>query len=141
MAENPFQELHDLLKELEEFLTTTLTPDVKNLIRSVGALVPQVPELIDLIVDLLGQVDSEIRAIDLTAPGLTEASEFADKVVDVLKATRPFVSSAAGASVDNIVAKAEALSSFSAVGEELRNAILALIATIVTELNSLKPSS
>jgi ABC-type transporter Mla subunit MlaD len=138
MPENPFQQLRDLLAELNAYLQT-LPVEVKDLIRAAGGLVSQLVELIDLIIGLLRQVQEEIRAIDLTAPGLTEASDFAGRVVDLVRATRPFLSADAGQTVDDIVTKAQVLGNLSGNLNTLRDDILGLIDTIVGELESLKP--
>jgi ABC-type transporter Mla subunit MlaD len=139
---NPLAELRRLLEELESYLRKTLEdPELSRLIRAAVDVFDPLDDLIDSIIDLLTQVRQEIEAIDLTVEGLTEASDFARRLIELISATQPFLPADAARTVDAIVGRAQFLGSLTEELDETRAAIVGLINTVIGQLQMFRPQS
>lgn len=141
MAEtNLFQELKDALQEFKDFLDENV-PTIKPAIQALASLIPQIVELIDLLVGLLNQVKTEVQNLDVSAiPGLAEVSEFTGKIDSLVEAARALLPDDAEESINEVLEVASVVSSLPSL-DELKTEIVTLIEAIVIHLNSLKPSS
>jgi len=139
MAENNlFQELNDILQEFKTFLDQNV-PTIKPAIQAIASLVPQVTDLIDKLVDLMQKLKAEIEKLDTSAiPGLSEATEFVDKVKGFLGAAKNLLPDEAD-TIDDVLGVADVVGSLSGL-DEVKQQILDCIDAIVAHLNSLKPA-
>lgn len=139
MAENNlFQELNDVLQEFKTFLDQNV-PTIRPAIQAIASLIPQVTELIDKLVDLMGKLKTEIQNLDVSAiPGLSEATEFINKVKGFLAAAKNLLPDEAS-TIDEVLGVADVVGSLSGLNE-VKQQILDAIDAIVAHLNSLKPA-
>ncbi len=139
MAEkNLFEELKDVLQEFKDFLDTNV-PTIKPAIQALASLIPQIVELLDLLIGLMGDLKTEITNLDVDAiPGLAEASEFTEKVKNFLEAAKNLLTDQAD-TIDEVLSVAEVVTGLPSL-KEVRDEILALIKDITDHLTDLKPA-
>jgi len=138
MADNLFQELHDVLQEFKTFLDSNV-PTIRPAIQAIASLIPQVTELVDKLVDLMGKLKTEIQSLDVSAiPSLSEATEFITKVKGFLDAAKNLLPDEA-ATIDDVLAVADVVGGLSGL-DDVKQEILDTIDAIVAHLNSLKPA-
>jgi hypothetical protein len=131
-----FEQLKDVLDDFKKFLDDNVGT-IKPAINAIAALVPQVNELIDLLIGLLGKLKTEIDKLDVGAiPGLAEVSEFTGKIPAFLDAAKKILPGEA-ASIDSIADVASVVTGLPSVGD-VKTELLALIDAIVAHLTSLK---
>jgi len=146
MAEkNLYQELKDVLEDFKTFLDENV-PTIKPAILALASLIPEIVDLIDLLIDLMGDIKTEIENLDISdIPALSEVSEFTEKISNFLDTSVDLLPDDASGTVEDI------RSAISVVGglpslDEVKQDILDLIGSISTSgtilfhLNSLKPS-
>lgn len=137
MAEpNLFEELKAVLADFKSFLDTNVAT-IKPAIQAIASLVPQVNELIDLLVDLLTKLKTELNNLDVGAiPGLGEVAEFTGKIpafLDAAKKIRPGEAS----SIDSIADVASVVTGLPSV-DAVKAELIGLIDAITAHLTSLK---
>ncbi len=137
MAQNLFEELKEVLAEFKQFLDDNIDT-IRPAIQAIAGLIPQVNELIDKLIDLMGKLKTEIQNLDLgsVAGVLGDAVEFTSRVTAFLEAAKSLLPDEAD-EIDEVLGIAEVvagLPSFDAVKTE----IIALVDAIVVHLNSLK---
>lgn len=133
---NLFEELKAVLADFKSFLDDNVAT-IKPAVQAIAALVPQINELIDLLVDLLAKLKTELENLDVGAiPGLGEVAEFTGKIPAFLEAAKKLLPSETGSidAIGDVVDVVTGLPSVDAVKAEL----VALIDAIVGHLNSLK---
>jgi hypothetical protein len=137
MAEqNLFEQLKEVLAEFKQFLDDNV-PTIKPAIQAIASLIPQVNELIDLLIDLMGKLKTEIQNLDVsTIPGLAEVSEFTSMIKVFLEAAKKLLPDEI-ASIDEISDVADVVTGLPSL-EEVKTEIISLINAIVGHLNSLK---
>lgn len=137
MAEpNLFEELKAVLADFKAFLDDNVAT-IKPAIQAIASLVPQVNELIDLLVDLLTKLKTELNNLDVGAiPGLGEVAEFTGKIPAFLDAAKKILPDEA-ASIDSIADVASVVTGLPSV-EAVKAELLSLIDAITAHLNSLK---
>lgn len=134
--ENLFEQLKAVLADFKSFLDDNV-PTIKPAIQAIASLVPQVNELIDLLVDLLGKLRTELENLDVAAiPGLAEVAEFTGMIPALLDAAKKLLP-AETASIEAIGDVADVVTGLPGV-DAVKAEILTLIAAIVAHLNSLK---
>lgn len=134
---NLFEELKDALTKFRDFLNNNLDK-IKPAVQALKAIVPQVTELIDKLVDLMGKLKAEIDKINPGAlgQGLTQVTEFTKSIKTLLETSKGLLPNEA-AKIDEVIKVADVVSSLpslDAVKEELKK----LIDEIVGKLNQLK---
>ena len=135
-VDNIYQELKDVLQDFKDFLDQNV-PTIKPAIQVLGALIPQVNELIAKLVELMGKLKTEIQNLDVSEiPGLAEASTFTQKVKDFLNASKNLLPDEADA-INEVLAVADVVTGLPSL-DQVKAEILSLIDEIVTHLNSLK---
>ena len=135
--QNLFEQLKAVLADFKSFLDTNVAT-IKPAIQAIAALVPQVTQLIDELVGLLGKMKTEINNLDVGAiPGLGEVSEFTGKIPAFLDAAKKLLPNEA-ASIDSIASVASVVTGPPSV-DAIKAEIIGLIDAIVVHLNSLKP--
>lgn len=134
--QNLFEQLKDVLADFKSFLDDNV-PTIKPAIQAIASLVPQVNDLIDLLIELLGKLKTELENLDVgTIPGLAEVSEFTGKIPAFLEAAKKLLPNET-ASIDAIADVADVVTGLPSV-DAVKAEILTLIAAIVAHLNSLK---
>ncbi|WP_324651570.1 hypothetical protein [Georgenia sp. H159] len=133
---NLFEELKAVLADFKSFLDDNVAT-IKPAVQAIAALVPQINELIDLLVDLLAKLKTELENLDVGAiPGLGEVAEFTGKIPAFLEAAKKLLPSETSSidAIGDVVDVVTSLPSVDAVKAEL----VGLIDAIVAHLNSLK---
>ncbi|WP_163541330.1 hypothetical protein [Occultella kanbiaonis] len=138
MAEpNLFEELKAVLADFKTFLDDNVAT-IKPAIQAIASLVPQVTELIDLLVELMNKLKTEIQNLDVGAiPGLGEVAEFTGKIPAFLDAAKKILPGETGA-IESIADVASVVTGLPSV-DQVKTELLDLITAITTHLNSLKP--
>jgi hypothetical protein len=135
-ADNLFEQLKEVLADFKSFLDSTV-PTIKPAIQAIASLIPQVLELVDLLIDLLGKLRTEISNLDVSAiPGLSEVAEFTAKVTTLLEAAEKLLPDEAD-SIRQIGDVADVVTGLPSL-EAVKGEILTLLDAILTHLNSLK---
>jgi len=137
MAEpNLFQELKDALTEFKTFLDTNV-PVIKPAIQALKAIVPQVGDLLDKLIDLMGKLKTAINNLNVGAiPGLDKVATFTQGVTTLLQTAKNLLPNEAS-TIDDVLAAANVAGSLPSV-DQLKAEIISLIDAIVVDLNSLK---
>lgn len=137
MAEpNLFEELKAVLADFKSFLDDNVAT-IKPAIQAIASLVPQVNELIDLLVDLLNKLKTELNNLDVGAiPGLGEVAEFTGKIPAFLDAAKKILPDEAS-SIDSIADVASVVTGLPSV-DAVKAELISLIDAITAHLNSLK---
>jgi ABC-type transporter Mla subunit MlaD len=137
MAEqNLFQELKDILQDFKDFLDENV-PVIKPAIQALASLIPQVTELIDKLIELMNKLKAEVEKLDVAGiPGLSEASEFTDKVKSFLTAAKNLLPDESD-TIDEVLGVADVVTGLPSL-DEVKAEITTLIDAIVAHLNSLK---
>lgn len=137
MAEpNLFEELKAVLADFKSFLDDNVAT-IKPAIQAIASLVPQVNELIDLLVDLLTKLKTELNNLDVGAiPGLGEVAEFTGKIPAFLDAAKKILPGEAS-SIDSIADVASVVTGLPSV-DAVKAELIALIDAISAHLASLK---
>lgn len=137
MAEtNLYEELKNILQEFKDFLDQNVGT-IKPAINALAALIPQINELINSLIDLIGKLKTEIENLDVSnIPGLSEVSSFTDSVKRLLETSRDLLPDE-GDTIDDILGIANVVTGLPSL-EDLKGEIVALITAITAHLNSLK---
>ena len=137
MAEqNLFEQLKEVLAEFKQFLDENV-PTIEPAIEAIASLIPQVNELIDLLIELMGKLKTEIQNLDVsTIPGLAEVSEFTSMIKVFLEAAKKLLPDEIE-SIDEISDVADVVTGLPSL-DEVKAEIISLIDAIVGHLNSLK---
>jgi hypothetical protein len=137
MAEkNLFEELKDVLQDFKDFLDANVAT-IKPAINALAGLIPQINELIDLLISLLDKLKTEIENLDVSSiPGLEEVSSFTSKIRAFLEAAKNLLPEES-ATIDQVLSVADVVTGLPSL-EEVKAEILSLIAAIRAHLVSLK---
>ncbi|WP_020392166.1 hypothetical protein [Kribbella catacumbae] len=134
--ENLFEQLKAVLADFKSFLDANV-PTIKPAIQAIASLVPQVNDLLDLLVELLNKLKTELENLDVsTIPGLAEVAAFTGKIPALLDAAKKLLPNET-ASIESIADVADVVTGLPSV-DAVKAEILTLIAGIVAHLNSLK---
>jgi phage-related protein len=135
-AQNLYQELKDVLQDFKDFLDANV-PTIKPAIQALSSLIPQVTELLNKLIDLMGKLKTEIQNLDVSnIPGLQEASTFTEKVKTFLETTKNLLPDEAS-TINDVLGIADVVSGLPSL-DAVKADILSLIDAIVAHLNSLK---
>lgn len=132
-----FEELQEVLAEFKSFLDDNVAT-IKPAIQAIASLIPQVTELLDLLIELLGKLKTELQNLDVGAiPGLGEVAEFTGMIPAFLEAAKKLLPDEA-ASIDSIADVASVVTGLPSV-DAVKAELISLIDAINAHLNSLKP--
>jgi hypothetical protein len=135
-ADNLYQELLEVLQDFKDFLDTNV-PVIKPAIQALTSVVPQITELLDKLIELMGKLKTEIQNLDVSAiPGIGEVSNFTTNVTEFLNTTKALLPDEAD-TIDEILDVASVVSGLPSL-DEVKGEILSLIDAIVAHLNDLK---
>lgn len=138
MAEqNLFEQLQSVLQDFKDFLDTNV-PTIKPAIQALASLIPQIVDLLDLLIGLMNDLKTEVQNLDVSSiPGLDEVSQFTGQITTFLDTTKDLLPDQA-ATIEEIRSVANVVSGLPSL-DEVKTEILALIDAITAHLNSLKP--
>lgn len=135
-APNLYEELKGVLKELKDFLDQNVAT-IKPAITALKELVPQITDLLTELIGLLGKLKTEIQNLNVgSIPGLDKVSSFTAGVKALLETTRKLLPNESG-TIDDVAAAADVVTGLPSV-DQLKAEIISLIDAIVGHLNSLK---
>ena len=138
MAEdNLFEQLKSVLQDFKDFLDTNV-PTIKPAIQALASLVPQIVDLLDLLIGLMNDLKTEVQNLDVSGiPGLDQVSQFTGQITTFLDTTKDLLPDQA-ATIEEIRSVANVVTGLPSL-DEIKTEILALIDAITAHLNSLKP--
>ena len=134
---NLFEDLRNALKDFKGFLDQNV-PLIKPAIQSLKAIVPQITELIDKLITLMGELKTEIQKLLSSGPiqNLDKVTQFTAGITTLLTTAKTVVPAEA-ATIDDVLKVAQLAGSLPTIGQ-LKDEITSLIDAIVAHLNSLK---
>ncbi|HEX5717848.1 MAG TPA: hypothetical protein VF179_16945 [Thermoanaerobaculia bacterium] len=134
---NLFQELKDVLTTFKQFLDTNVNT-IKPAITALKAIVPQVTELLDKLVDLMGKLKTEINNLNPGAVGggLTQVTQFTNSAKTLLETAKNLLPNEAS-TIDEILSVISVVSSLPSL-DAIKTEIIQLIDAITGHLNTLK---
>jgi uncharacterized phage infection (PIP) family protein YhgE len=134
---NLFQELKNVLTTFKQFLDTNVNT-IKPAITALKAIVPQITELLDKLVDLMGKLKTEINNLNpgSVGTGLTKVTEFTNAAKSLLETAKNLLPNEAS-TIDEILAVVSVVSSLPSL-DAIKAEIIALIDAITGHLNTLK---
>lgn len=133
---NLFQQLKDALQDFKDFLDENV-PIIQPAIAALGAMIPQIEQLLDQLIALMGDLKEEIDNLDVGAiPGLAEVSQFTNGIKTLLETSKNLLPDQAGA-INEVLAVVEVVGSLPSL-DDVKEEIKTLIDAIVVHLNSLK---
>jgi len=138
MAEdNLFEQLKSVLQDFKDFLDANV-PTIKPAIQALASLVPQIVDLLDLLIGLMNDLKTEVQNLDVSAiPGLDQVSQFTGQITTFLDTTKDLLPDQAS-TIEEIRSVANVVTGLPSL-DEVKTEILALIDAITAHLNSLKP--
>lgn len=138
MAEqNLFEQLQSVLQDFKDFLDTNV-PTIKPAIQALASLIPQIVDLLDLLIGLMNDLKTEVQNLDVSGiPGLDEVSQFTGQITTFLDTTQDLLPNQAD-TIEEIRGVANVVTGLPSL-DEVKTEILALIDAITAHLNSLKP--
>lgn len=136
---NLYQELKDVLADFKTFLDNNVAT-IKPAIQALASLIPQIVDVIDLLVNLMNQIKTEIQNLDVSAiPGLSEVSQFTTQISNFLDAAADLLPDETDSTVASIRSALNVVGGLPSL-DDVKQEILDLITTIVDDLNGLKPA-
>jgi ABC-type transporter Mla subunit MlaD len=135
-APNLYEELKKVLQDLKTFLDQNVAT-IKPAVTALKQLVPQITDLLNDLVGLLTKLKSEIQNLNVGAvPGLDKVSAFTASVKTLLETTRKLLPNEAG-TIDAVAAAADVVTGLPSV-DQLKGEVIGLIDAVIKHLNDLK---
>lgn len=137
-ASSLIADLRAALTEFKGFLDENV-PVIRPAINAIASLIPQINELLDMLLELMNSLKAEVQRLDVSnIPGLEEVSEFTGQVTTLLETTRALLPAQEGA-INEVLSVAGVVGGLPELNEA-KAEIIALIDAISAHLNSLKSS-
>jgi phage-related protein len=139
--ENIYQELKDVLEDFKTFLDEQ-ADTIRPAIQALASVIPQITDVIDLLVDLMNQIRTEIANLDLSNIGgdaLSAVSDFTGKISDFLDASADLLSEEVGGTVESVRSALNVIGGLPSL-DDVKQDILDLIDAIISDLQSLQPA-
>lgn len=135
--ENLFAQLKGVLEDLKNFLDANV-PTIKPAIQALASLVPQIVDLLGLLIGLMNDLKTEVQNLDVSGiPGLNEVSEFTTQITTFLDTTKDLLPDQAS-TIEEIRSVANVVTGLPSL-DEVKAEILVLLDAIIAHLNALKP--
>lgn len=137
MATTIYQDLKDALQTFKDFLDANVTT-IKPAIQALISIIPQLGDLLNQLIDLMGKLKAEIQKLDPGAvPGLDKVSAFMTGAKTLLTTAENLLPAQKSAidQVLGVISVAEGLPTLT----QLKQEILNLIDAVVADLTQLKP--
>lgn len=137
MAEqNLFEQLQGVLQDLKSFLDANATT-IRPAIQALASLIPQIVDLLDLLIGLMNDLKTEVQNLDLSGiDDLDQVSQFTGQITTFLDTTKDLLPEQAD-TIEEIRSVANVVTGLPSL-DELKAEILALIDAISAHLNSFK---
>jgi hypothetical protein len=133
---NLYQDLKKALEEFKTFLHDNVAT-IKPAIQALKSLIPQIGDLIDKLIALMGQLKTEIQNLNVgQIPGLDKVSTFTNGIKALLTTAENLLPDQK-ASIDDVLSVVNVVSGLPTL-DTIKQDILDLIDAIVTDLNALK---
>lgn len=133
---NLYQDLKKALEEFKTFLHDNVAT-IKPAIQALKALIPQIGDLIDKLITLMGQLKTEIQNLNVgQIPGLDKVSAFTNGIKTLLTTAENLLPDQKS-SIDEVLSVVNVVSGLPTL-DTIKQEILDLIDAIVTDLNTLK---
>jgi hypothetical protein len=133
---NLYADLKKALQDFEDFLHTNVQT-IKPAIQALKSLIPQIGDLIDKLISLMGQLKTEITNLDVSnIPGLSQVSTFTTGIKTLLTTAENLLPAEKPA-IDDVLKVVDVVSGLPSL-DTVKADILKLIDDIVADLNSLK---
>jgi ABC-type transporter Mla subunit MlaD len=130
-----FEDLKEALKDFNDFLDANIGP-ISQAVSALKGVIPQISELLDKLIELMGKLRTEIDELDVAIPGLTEAAEFTDKMKSFLTSMKTLLPDEAD-EIDSVLEVADVVTGLPSLSD-IKDEILGLIDSIVGHLTTLK---
>ena len=140
MAENTlYEDLKEVLADFKSFLDDNVLT-IKPAVQALASLIPKIVDLIDLLIELMNQIKTEIQNLDVGAiPGLDKVTEFTDQIKSFVETSKDLLPDDAKGTADDVLEVVNVVSGLPSL-DEVKDEIITLIDAIVVHLNSLKPA-
>jgi phage-related protein len=133
---NLYQDLKKALNDFKTFLDSNVAT-IKPAIQALKAILPQIGDLIDKLVNLMNQLKTAIQNLNVsTIPGLSQVSQFTAAVKSLLQTAETLLPDQKAA-IDDVIGVTDVVSALPSL-DQVKTDILNLIDGIVQDLNSLK---
>ena len=135
-ATNLYQDLKKALSDFKTFLDSNVAT-IKPAIQALKAILPQVGDLIDKLISLLGQLKTAIQNLNVSnIPGLSQVSQFTSAAKSLLQTAESLLPDQKTA-IDDVLSVVDVVSGLPSV-DQVKTDILNLLDGIIQDLNSLK---
>jgi ABC-type transporter Mla subunit MlaD len=139
MAENLYKDLQTALQDFQKFLDDN-TDKIVPAFQALKSVIPQLGDLVDKLITLLGKLKTEIQNLDVGAGQVGDAikkvSEFTGGVKTLLTTAENLLPQDK-ADIDSVLSVVDVVSSLPSLND-VKDAILKAIDAIVVHLNKLK---
>ncbi len=136
-APNVFQELKNALTELKTFLHGPEVTTVQKAIKALAAIVPQINDVVNDIINLLNKLDTEIQNLNIPAiEGLDKVTTFIGSMKAVLEAAKAVLPNESS-KIDDVITGTDLVAGLPSVND-IKGEIHTLIADVVGVLNGFK---
>lgn len=133
---NLYQDLKNALENFKGFLDAN-SAIIKPAIMALKSIIPQVSDLLDKLVDLMGKLKTEIQSLNVGAiPGLAQVSVFTEEVKTVLQTAENLLPNDKG-EIDGVLGVSDVIGGLPGL-DQVKRDILTLIDAIIVDLNQLK---
>jgi hypothetical protein len=133
---NLYADLKKALQDFKDFLHSNVAT-IKPAIQALKSLIPQIGDLLDKLISLMGQLKTEITNLDVSnIPGLSQVSAFTTGIKTLLTTAENLLPNQKPA-IDDVLKVTDVVSGLPSL-DTVKADILKLIDDIVTDLNSLK---
>src|SRR5437588_6462220 len=135
--ESLYQDVKTQLIDFQGFLKDH-RDEVKPSVQAIRAVLPQVDDLLNKLIDLMGQIKTAIQNLDVShIPGVQQVTTFTQKITTLLQTVVNLVPSEADA-INTVLGIAKVVGGLSDLGASLKTDISNLIDAIVNDLKSLQ---
>lgn len=130
-------QLKDDLKVFEDFLKSN-ADTIHKAFQALHSLFPQVDELLDKLIKLMTDIQTEVQSLDITAiPGVQQVTGFTDALKSLLGTLRNLLPNDQK-SIDEVLSVANVVGELPQLGGDTKKAVLDSIAAIIGFLNQIK---
>lgn len=134
-AANLFEDLKSALTTFKDFLDQNV-PVIKPAIQALRSVIPQITDLLNKLIDLMGRIKTEIdRLASQPIPGLDKVSQFTSSITSLLGTARNLLPDQAG-TIDDVLSVANVVTGLPSVGQ-IKDQIDGLIDAVVGHLRNL----
>jgi hypothetical protein len=134
-SSNLYTQLKDALNQFKTFLDSS-TAELKPAIAALKPIVPQVGDLLNKLIGLMGELKTAINNIDVGGiPGLDKVSTFTNSVTTLLQTAESLLPQEKSA-IDEVLSAANVVTGLPSLST-VKNDILGLLDAIIADLNTL----